>query len=131
LVFKALDPDPDRYSAYNAGSGSKNFGFTLFFVIFLKLVNFSPIGRGSLHRGAAWEAWLRGRLGQVELADQVIYIQFLLVFRITNLRVFLLLDIRNFTVKFFLSCESLLSPLVTLKGKTSFTARRSYTHCMF
>jgi hypothetical protein len=27
--------------------------------------------RGSLHRGAAWEAWLRGRLGQVELADQV------------------------------------------------------------
>ena len=28
--------------------------------------------RGSLHRGAAWEAWLRGRLGQVELTDQVI-----------------------------------------------------------
>jgi len=27
--------------------------------------------RGSLHRGAAWEAWLRGRLGQVELTDQV------------------------------------------------------------
>lgn len=27
--------------------------------------------RGSLHRGAAWEAWIRGRLGQVELADQV------------------------------------------------------------
>ena len=27
--------------------------------------------RGSLHRGAAWEAWLRGRLGQVELSDQV------------------------------------------------------------
>ena len=29
--------------------------------------------RGSLHRGASWEAWLRGRLGQVELADQVSY----------------------------------------------------------
>ena len=28
--------------------------------------------RGSLHRGAAWEAWLRGRLGQVELTDQVL-----------------------------------------------------------
>ena len=27
--------------------------------------------RGSLHRGAAWEAFLRGRLGQVELTDQV------------------------------------------------------------
>ena len=27
--------------------------------------------RGSLHRGAAWEAYLRGKLGQVELTDQV------------------------------------------------------------
>ena len=25
--------------------------------------------RGSLHRGAGWEAYLRGRLGQVELTD--------------------------------------------------------------
>jgi len=27
--------------------------------------------RGSLHRGAGWEAYLKGRLGQVELTDQV------------------------------------------------------------
>ena len=27
--------------------------------------------RGSLHRGVAWEACLRGKLGQVELTDQV------------------------------------------------------------